>query len=218
MSLATTSSVLNKWKDDEQEKSTQDLILDSVSQEEFLTVKQIYRRYKMRAENPVARPTLYNHLNDLLESGDVERENEPGVDRYRRADKPIKETRQDYSNPSSEGLPSFIERRIQAEVEKRVKQEIERLEGQVQQRILIENNQEQTGLEEDVSEKDQTEKTLKILQEAEEELKSSQVRERFKNQYREDPSQRTVRRYLKNLSDRGLIQIEGEKRGRTYKA
>lgn len=217
MSLTDAEYLPQQWTGEEQ-KSTEQLVIESLDFEQYLTVSQIYQKYKMKAENPVAKPTLYNHLNHLQETGEAERENTPGVDRYRKADKPIQKTRQDYSNPSSEGLPSFIERRIQAEVEKRVKEEIERLEGQVQQRILIENNQEQTSPEEDVSDTDQTEKTLKILQEADKELKSSQVRERFKNQYREDPSQRTIRRYLKNLSDRGLIQIEGEKRGRTYKA
>lgn len=63
-----------------------------------------------------------------------------------------------------------------------------------------------------------TEKTLKVLQEAEQELKSSQVRQRFNQRHSEELSQRTIRRYLKNLADRGLVKKEGSKRGRTYMA
>ena len=214
-----TQALQQAWNSETTEKTVDEEICELVEAENWKSPNQLYQEYRHYKKDPVHFQTFYKYLNELESLGELEARGGGHSREYRKSDKPVQEVREDYSSPLSEGLPDFIEKRIQAEVEKRVKKEIERLEGEVQQRILIENNQEaEKEQKEQVSEKDQTEKTLKVLQEAEEELKSSQVRERFNQRYSDEASQRTIRRYLKNLADRGLVKKEGSKRGRTYKA
>ncbi|WP_347721118.1 winged-helix domain-containing protein [Candidatus Nanohalovita haloferacivicina] len=216
---------MESWKPEQSGKKTVDqAILEIADFESWKSPKEMYREYRYYKKDPVHVQTFSKYLNELESIGELEARGRGSSREYRKADKPVQETREDHSSPLSEGLPDFVEKRIQKEVEKRVQEEIDNIRNDIEQRILIERKQNSESQEESNAPEDKDdpinppEYIHQLLTEAEEELSASKIGEKYRERTEYNPAQRTIRRYLKNLVDRGLVEKEGSKKGTTYKA
>ncbi len=218
--LDSADSLLKDYKGIEKEETVGEKILDAVSSEEWKSPDEIYKVTSQYDVDFINRQAFSRHLQALVSLGELETKGKASSRQYRKADKPVQETREDYSSPLSEGIPDFMERRIEEEVEKRVKEEVSNLEEMLEQKVKIEldygdKNKISTSSGAD-SAKSVEEMILPILKEAEEGMNGTEVKEEWDKRYNQEKTKRTVRRYLNRLADRGLVTKYGSGSGTEY--
>jgi predicted HTH transcriptional regulator len=225
--LESADSVLKDYKGVEKEETIGEKILEAVSSEEWKSPKEIFELISYYDSESVHRQTFSRHLQALESLGKLETRGKRSSIEYRRADKPVQETREDYSSPLSEGIPDFMERRIEEEVEKRVREEVSKLEDLLEQKVkmdldygdknLSSNKKKSSGESKRTLEsKSVADMIIPILKEADEGLSGSEVSDEWNKRYEHQRSRRSIRRYLNRLADRGLVNKEGSKNSTQY--
>lgn len=225
--LESADSILSDYKGIEKEETIDEQILDIVSHEEWMSPSDIHEELTYRITDPVIIQTVSKHLQALKSLGYLEARGSTSARRYRKADKPIQETREDYRSPLSEGIPDFMERRIEEEVEKRVKEEVSKLEQMLEQKVKMDldygdrnlgSNKKKSsgGSKRTLESKSVADMIIPILKEADEGLSGSEVSDEWNKRYEHQRSRRSIRRYLNRLADRGLVEKTGSKNSTQY--
>lgn len=243
--LQKTESLSTQWKDGEKQSTISEQLLEIIPQEEWLTPEEIYSKYSYRDKDAVTYNTVSNYLSELQRQGKLEAKGRTQDRKYRKADRPIQETREDYSSPLSEGLPGFMEKRIEREVQRRVSKQIQRmekdLEDLIEQRLNQLENKSFNRMKAEIDRierriNQETEKTpdQEETVEVEPSLKDdkydvlrkslsgqwqsiSQVMESYRSQVKDPKTRRTVLRRLNKLVDKGEVEIKGKTTGREYR-
>jgi DNA-binding transcriptional ArsR family regulator len=211
--LQETESLIHQWKALEREPTVAEEILDIVKFDEWISPDEIYRQYTEEKEDPVTKATLSKHLKELERLGDVKKKGACPTRKYKRTDKPIQHTREDYSSPLSEGLPDFMKQRIRKEVREVIEEEIDRVDQRIEERLLevkdsvsskarLDNNE--TSLIYDILDEDVWMKTIDII-------------EAYQELSRNPLSSSTVKYRLRGLAAKGLIKTSKNGRSTKYR-
>lgn len=216
---------IDNYRDKEKIKAHSEHVLDSLDSEgSWQTANEIYSIYEQKVDSPLHRNTIVNVLNDFRKIGEIERKGNTKKAKYRKVDKPIKSTREGF-NSQSEDVPDWISERIQKVVDKKVERKLDQAIDRVldskakefREMVLAQDEKiKQQVLEE--SKNDRQDLLIEIIEEHEP-IRSKRLYRKFYNlaEYEQKPTERTLRKYLRDLLDKGLIDKEGSGRWREYK-
>lgn len=224
-----TAQVMNKWDDREsnaieefrsgKEKETHTSLLLSCLPEDnsWAKLSDFYSDYCQLVEKPVCRATAVKYLSELEQIGEIETQGNTSQRKYRKVDLPVEEVREKPLGRHTEGLPSWMEKRIEKAIENRLERLLEERADKLIERVLEHDLQDKV----DRVKQSQEGSKKHLLETIEEngEISSSQLyTEFFDREEAPDLERRTLRKYLSQLRDKGLIRAEGQGRWRTYVA
>lgn len=227
--MQNSVSLPHQWKNGEKDKTIDQELLEVVKQNEWMSPSEIYSEYSHRNKDAVTQQTVSKYLNELERLGELKAKGKSNQRRYRRADKPLQETREDYSSPLSEGLPGFMERRVQREVEKRAQQieeelreklgkELRSLENRVDNRINRAAKQSVDVTDRQKNLDNHTEVIYQILKEDGGVMRMKELKQEYKKRIENPLSRRSLLRKINTLQDRGKVEKTGKTSGTGYKA
>jgi len=212
------TNLITQWKKGEEEETLDDKLLDILNHDEFMKPRQIYKEYQEQCSDCRTKHTVHRHLEDLEKIGKVESKGRGPSRKYRNASKPLQETRENLSSAFSEGIPPFMKNRIRVEAERAVQEEVDRIKDKVKTEIIKSTetmtNPEKQG---ETGKLDEHSKALLTVLPGNKEVKMSQIKELYEEEVENPLSKRSIRRRLKGLAAKDLLEMKGRASGRTYK-
>lgn len=216
--------LLEQYKEDEDERHLEDKILDLMNFEDWMNPSTLYKKYCRGEEDPYCRVQFTSILSELESLGELESKGRGSSKKYRRTDQPVKETKEFFGSPMSEGLPDFMVKRIRVEVQRQVQQEKLRMEEKIsgleekvedlekQDRVQGCQDLKSFSGEGDLDRHDQA--ILDSL--SEEPVGMNQLYKSYSSEVEKPLGKRAVRKHLSKLEAEEHVKSTGSNTGKRY--
>lgn len=223
--LVAADNLLDQYQGTKTDLEGFELVLDVLSEDNWLMPREIYDEYRERSSDPVSKSYFSKLLKEVVLLGEAEFRGEGQNRMYRKSDRPIKEVME--YNRQTIAMKNFtgkIKGIAEKEVEKSLNSgKLEKLIERKAEEKLVQmiNSSEgldteaiQAQVEEDLDYHKQ--RLLNTLKELEGWQGVSQLYSIYTEKVEDPVTRRSVRRYLKELEEKSLIDSKGRTKSKKY--
>lgn len=223
--LLSPDNLLDHYQGSKTDLEGFELVLDVLSEDNWLMPREIYDEYRERSSDPVSKSYFSNLLKEVVLLGEAEFKGEGPNRMYRKSDRPVKEVVE--YNRQSMAMKNFtgkikgiaekeveksldsgkLEEMIERKAEEKLAQMINSSEGLDTQAIQVQ-------VEEDLDYHKQ--RLLNTLKELEDWQSLTQLYSIYTEKVEDPVTRRSVRRYLNELGEKDLIDSKGRTKSKKY--